>query len=63
MEKSNIDEKIKLLTGNGMWHTQEVEGFPPSICPTGRTACASRRKRSVRTTSVWCPPAIPRPAP
>ena len=28
MEKSNIDEKIKLLTGNGMWHTQEVEGLP-----------------------------------
>ena len=28
MEKSNIDEKIKLLTGSGMWHTQEVEGLP-----------------------------------
>ena len=28
MEKGNIDEKIKLLTGSGMWHTQEVEGLP-----------------------------------
>lgn len=28
MEKSNIDEKIKLLTGSGMWHTQEVEDLP-----------------------------------
>lgn len=28
MEKSNIDEKIKLLTGSGMWHTQEVKGLP-----------------------------------
>ena len=28
MEKSNIDEKIKLLTGSGMWHTQETEGLP-----------------------------------
>lgn len=28
MEKSNIDEKIKLLTGNGMWHTQETEDLP-----------------------------------
>lgn len=28
MEKSNIDEKIKLLTGSDMWHTQEVEGLP-----------------------------------
>ena len=28
MEKSNIHEKIKLLTGSGMWHTQEVEGLP-----------------------------------
>ena len=28
MEKSNIHEKIKLLTGNGMWHTQETEDLP-----------------------------------
>lgn len=28
MEKSNIHEKIKLLTGSGMWHTQEVEDLP-----------------------------------
>ena len=28
MEKSNIDEKIKLLTGSGMWHTQETEDSP-----------------------------------
>ena len=32
MEKSNIDEKIKLLTGSGMWHTQEVEGLPSVHC-------------------------------
>ena len=28
MEKGNINEKIKLLTGSGMWHTQEAEGLP-----------------------------------
>ena len=28
MEKSNIGEKIKLLTGSGMWHTREAEGLP-----------------------------------
>lgn len=28
MEYSNIGEKIKLLTGSGMWHTREAEGLP-----------------------------------
>ena len=28
MENSNIGEKIKLLTGSGMWHTREAEGRP-----------------------------------
>ena len=28
MEYSNIYEKIKLLTGSGMWHTREAEGLP-----------------------------------
>ena len=55
MEKSNIHEKIKLLTGNGMWHTQETEDLPSvhlSDGPHGRRSVWEgrlRRKRGTRT--------------
>lgn len=63
MEKSNIGEKIKLLTGSGMWHTREAEGLPSVHLSDGPHGLRKRRKRSVRTMSVWCPPATPRPVP
>ncbi len=62
MEKSNIHEKIKLLTGNGMWHTQENGGLAlRSDRPTAPTAFASgvkkERQNNVSLVSTCYPTA------